>query len=85
MSLEPFVGKYFSEQYIQREIFKLTDDDLSTMQADMADESSEASSFDRDADATLRDTEARSNNTLVNPATDSDTAPPVSKTDAITK
>ena len=84
-SLEPFVGKYFSEQYIQREIFKLTDDDLSTMQADMADESSEASSFDRDADATLRDTEARSNNTLVNPATDSDTAPPVSKTDAITK
>ena len=88
-SLEPFVGKYFSQQYIQREVFKLTDDDLSTMQADMADESSEASSFDREADATLRDTdsssETRDNTVQINPAAKSDVVPPASKTTANTK
>lgn len=86
-ALDPFVGKYFSQQYVQREIFKLTDDDLSTMQADMADESSEAAAtaFDREADATLHDTEARRNTVQINPADESGTAPPVPKRPASTK
>ena len=61
--MEPFIGKYFSNQYIQREVLKLSDMDLSNMQADMADESSEASTFDIEADATLRDTDNRETNT----------------------
>ena len=79
--MEPFVGKYFSNQYVQREILKLTDVDMSNIQADMADESSEASTFDREADQTLRDTDTRDNNVSLNPsADDSRGAPPARKT-----
>jgi len=72
--MEPFVGKYFSNQYIQREVLKLSDLDLSNMQADMADESSEASTFDREADATLRDTDNREDNTNPSVETSDDVA-----------
>lgn len=72
--MEPFVGKYFSNQYIQREVLKLSDMDLSNMQADMADESSEASTFDREADTTLRDTESREDNTNPSVETSGDVA-----------
>lgn len=49
-AMEPYVNKYFSSQYIQRTILKLTDDDMSQMKADMAS----SSTFDSDADAALQ-------------------------------
>lgn len=70
-AMEPYINKFFSPQYIQRNILKLTDDDMSQMKADMAN----APSFDTEADAALQAVPTapnvpRGNNAVtVNPST----------------
>ena len=60
--IDPFVGRYYSEQFVRREILHLTDDEMVQIAADNADaaesRSSQAAttSFDAQADQTLAQT-----------------------------
>lgn len=36
--IEPFVGRYYSQEYVQREILRLTDDEMAAMKVDIARE-----------------------------------------------
>ena len=37
-TIEPFIGQYFSKRYVQKQVFRMSDDEIETMQKDMDSE-----------------------------------------------
>ena len=62
--IDPFVGRYYSEQFVRREILHLTDDEMVQIAADNADaaESRQAAAADTSFDAQADQTLAQTNN-----------------------
>lgn len=73
--IDPYVGRYFSEQFVRRNILRLTDDETVAIARDNREngpitpinkDDQNASAFDREADETLRQTNSPAGNTNVN-------------------
>lgn len=68
--IDPYVGRYYSEQFVKRNILRLTDDEIVQIAQDNRknppqNPMGEPSSFDREADETLRRTNSPAGNTNV--------------------
>ena len=37
-TLEPFIGQYFSKKYVQKQVFRMSDDEIDSMQKEMDSE-----------------------------------------------
>ena len=37
-TLEPFIGQYFSKKYVQKQVFRMSDDEIESMQKEMDSE-----------------------------------------------
>ena len=38
-TLEPFIGQYFSKKYVQKQVFRMSDEDINSMQKEIDSES----------------------------------------------
>jgi len=72
--IDPYVGRYYSEQFVRRNILRLTDDETVAIARDNREngpitpinkDDQNASAFDREADETLRQTNSPAGNTNV--------------------
>ena len=34
-TIEPFIGQYFSKKYVQKQVFRMSDDEIESMQKEM--------------------------------------------------
>ena len=34
-TIEPFIGQYFSKKYVQKQVFRMSDDEIKSMQKEM--------------------------------------------------
>ena len=39
-TLEPFIGQYFSKKYVQKQVFRMSDDEIESMDKEMESEPS---------------------------------------------
>ena len=47
-TIEPFIGQYFSKKYVQKSVFRMSDEEIETMQKDMDSEPDETEDEDED-------------------------------------
>ena len=47
-TIEPFIGQYFSKKYVQKQVFRMSDEDIETMQKDMDSEPDETEDEDEE-------------------------------------
>jgi len=47
-TIEPFIGQYFSKKYVQKQVFRMSDEEIETMQKDMDSEPDETEDEDEE-------------------------------------
>ena len=47
-TIEPFIGQYFSKKYVQKQVFRMSDDEIESMQKDIDSEPDETEDEDED-------------------------------------
>ena len=47
-TIEPFIGQYFSKKYVQKQVFRMSDDEIETMQKEMESEPDETEDEDEE-------------------------------------
>jgi hypothetical protein len=47
-TIEPFIGQYFSKKYVQKQVFRMSDEEIETMQKDIDSEPDDTEDEDED-------------------------------------